>query len=205
MGYGKLIRFGSTESLPSVTDEKPRRRRLLLLGSVAILFLLLSAVSAVVLVYRSQHATHVKMLRIPKPTQAISQTCDLTQYPSLCIVSLVEFPGATQATRPELVHISVNMTLHHVGNAFYAANAITNLDMEPLFHSAYRDCLELLDSSIDHLSKSLAFVAPTVQQAELGDDEGSQEDVLTWLSAALTNQVRTYFGLVMNRDRLITC
>lgn len=48
--------------------------------------------------------------------------------------------------------------------------------------SAYGDCLELLDDSVDLLSRSLTAVIPGESPI------GSTEDVVTWLSAALTNQ-----------------
>lgn len=58
--------------------------------------------------------------------------------------------------------------------------------MDAHVRSAYEDCLELLEDSIDALSRSLFTVAPPQQQqASAG---GSTQDVLTWLSAALTNQ-----------------
>lgn len=46
--------------------------------------------------------------------------------------------------------------------------------------SAYDDCLELLDDSVSLLSRSLTTVGP--------GGGGSTQDVLTWLSASLTNQ-----------------
>lgn len=55
--------------------------------------------------------------------------------------------------------------------------------------SAYDDCLELLDDSVDALSRSLSIVAPSMDGNPAGQVQsiGSTEDVVTWLSAALTN------------------
>lgn len=50
--------------------------------------------------------------------------------------------------------------------------------MDPHARAAYEDCLELLDISVDQLSRSV--------QA-LSGAGASREDVLIWLSAALTN------------------
>ena len=54
--------------------------------------------------------------------------------------------------------------------------------MNTLTRSAYEDCLELLEDSVDALDRALTSVAG-------GDGGGgSGQDVVTWLSAALTNQ-----------------
>nr|DAD17897.1 TPA_asm: hypothetical protein HUJ06_019360 [Nelumbo nucifera] len=55
------------------------------------------------------------------------------------------------------------------------------------------DCLELLEDSMDQLSLSLNSVAPPEQGG--GKGVGSTEDVMTWLSAALTNQDTCNEGL----------
>lgn len=97
---------------------------------------------------------------------------------SLCVNSLLDFPGASTASDKDLVHITVNMTLQHFGRALYVASEISNVDMDLHVRSAYEDCMELLDDSVDLLSRSLASVSSSV---------GSTQDIMTWLSAALTN------------------
>ncbi|KAJ1382801.1 Pectinesterase, catalytic [Sesbania bispinosa] len=76
------------------------------------------------------------------------------------------------------------MTLQHVTKALYSSASI-NAAMDPRVRAAYDDCLELLDDSVDALSRSLNSIlspsSPSVRP--LGSD-----DVLTWLSSALTNQ-----------------
>lgn len=70
------------------------------------------------------------------------------------------------------------MTMQRVGKALYGASDITNMEMNTRVRSAYDDCLELLEDSVDQLSNSLSSV---------GSDAKSNDDVMTWLSAALTN------------------
>lgn len=199
MDYGKL---GPSESTRSSFSELPpaqpnsllrRRRRFLLLGLTAILFLAASAASVALLV-RSKNNRHARLNR--SPTQAISQTCKLTQYPELCISSLVNFPGALDAGERDLVHISLNMTLQRVGAARYAASSIAGVSMKRLARSAYDDCIELLDDSVDQLSQSLLVVAG-------GEDAPTDEDALTWLSAALTNQDTCAEGLESVDDNYV--
>lgn len=189
MAYGKLCPTESTVSFPDLppsrsTDPARRRRRFLLLAITATLFLAASATS-ISLLLRSKVRRHNQLNRTP--TQAISQTCELTQYPELCISSLVNFPGALEAGKRELVHITLNMTHQRVDGALYAASSISGVTMDRLARAAYDDCVELLDDSVDQLSQSIRVVS--------GDGGASDEDVITWLSAALTNHDTCADGL----------
>ncbi|XP_051121561.1 probable pectinesterase/pectinesterase inhibitor 34 [Andrographis paniculata] len=181
MEYGRLGKpepgGSSTRSLAS----EPKRSKIRILVFLAATLLVASAVSAVLVVVIRNRANSGRAKL--KPSQAMSRTCSRTRYPTLCLDSLLEFPGAVTASDKDLVHISVNMTVQKVGRALYSASEISNLDMDSHVRSAYADCLELLEDSVDLLSRSLTTVVPG------GSPEGStEEDVVTWLSAALTNQ-----------------
>ncbi|XP_008806757.3 probable pectinesterase/pectinesterase inhibitor 34 [Phoenix dactylifera] len=193
MGYGRL---SSSETLPSVSEPPPsqtgstrRKRRFILLGLLAVVLLVASGVSVGLLVRSPAGSSGSGRNRTP--TQAISQTCSLTRYPALCISSFLDFPGALDAGQRDLVHISLNMTKQRVRKALYGASAIAGVSMAPLARAAYEDCMELLDDSLDQLSQSLAVVSPSAS----GPAGSSDVDVLTWLSAALTNQDTCTEGL----------
>ncbi|KAK6117696.1 hypothetical protein DH2020_048548 [Rehmannia glutinosa] len=173
---GSSIRSQTTD--PTPTPKKPKLKILLIVTATFLLVFAVSAAVAVVIRSKSGGAS----LHNRRPSQAMSRACSRTRFPTLCVNSLLDFPGALTASDKDLVHISVNMTLQKIGRALYSASEITNLDMDPHVRSAYVDCLELLDDSVDLLSRSLTSVAPG------GEPAGSTQDVLTWLSAALTNQ-----------------
>ncbi|CAL9767707.1 unnamed protein product [Musa acuminata subsp. burmannicoides] len=193
MGYGRL---GSSESVPSVSDLRPsrdasatRKRRFLWLTVVFAVFLLVASAVSVGLVVRGRMRSNSPATRAP--TQAIARACSLTRYPVLCVSSLLDFPGALQAGERDLVHISLNMTLHRVGAALYGTSAIAGFAMDRLARAAFDDCMELLEESLDQLSNSLLVVAPPASPSPSSQARirgASDEDVLTWLSGALTNQ-----------------
>ncbi|XP_077227287.1 putative pectinesterase/pectinesterase inhibitor 61 [Tasmannia lanceolata] len=206
MGYGRLGSPASSASVPEPTlpnqaknqqqSKNPARKRklLLYLCLVSLILIIASGISAVLLVRsRARGSVASEATLKNRPTQAISRTCSRTRYPSLCIETLVEFPGALDAGERDLVHISVNMTLHRVGHARSDASSLSNVAMGPDVMAAYQDCLELLEDSIDQLSQSLHSITPTGPPA--GALVGSPDDVLTWLSAALTNQDTCTEGL----------
>ncbi|KAL1103482.1 hypothetical protein V6Z11_D04G002900 [Gossypium hirsutum] len=112
------------------------------------------------------------------PTQAISNTCSRTRFPNHCVNSLLKFPDSFTASEQDLVHVSFNMTLQHFSDALYMTTSVSNIKMYPRVRSAFDACLELLVDSIEALSRSLSAVI---------HKGGSTQDVMTWLSAALTN------------------
>ncbi|KVI10167.1 probable pectinesterase/pectinesterase inhibitor 34 [Cynara cardunculus var. scolymus] len=130
----------------------------------------------------------------PRPTEAMSRVCGRTRYQNLCLNSLLKFPGSLGASDKDMIHISMNMTLQRVGKALYTSAEISNLKMDTRVRSAYEDCLELLEDSVDQLSRSLFSVAPA-DSSKKGQHVGSTQDVMTWLSAALTNQDTCTDGL----------
>ncbi|GER25180.1 plant invertase/pectin methylesterase inhibitor [Striga asiatica] len=184
MEYGRL---GKTEPAaapaqnpdPPVRPGKPKFR-LLLISTAALLVAVAVSAAIGAAVIRSRGGGGRRL----RPSRAMSRACGRTRFPALCVDSLLHFPGAAAASEEELVHISVNMTLQKVGRALYSAAGINNLDMDPHARSAYNDCLELLDDSVDLLTRSLNSVSA-----------GLTQDVLTWLSAALTNQDTCTEGL----------
>ncbi|XP_059667240.1 probable pectinesterase/pectinesterase inhibitor 61 [Cornus florida] len=198
MEYGRL---GSTvpnssksEPIPSqhkeatsMTQKGTRSRKQKLLLALALTFIVASAVSvALILGLRTKASDKTGGMYHRKPTQSISRTCSKTRYPTLCVNSLLDFPGALTANDQDLVHISVNVTLQRFGKALYVSSDISNINMDTHVRSAYEDCLELLQDSVDQLTRSLSLVAPSPELN--GPSAGSTQDVMTWLSAALTNQ-----------------
>ncbi|XP_023533011.1 probable pectinesterase/pectinesterase inhibitor 61 [Cucurbita pepo subsp. pepo] len=156
---------------PPSSSASRRRTRILFVSLISILLITASAVSAAVLIHtNTSHFPH------NKPTQAISHACSHTLYPSLCRSSLLSFPGSLSADVHHLVHISLNLTLQHLTKALYASSQIPvfQISNNPLAHSAYQDCIELLNDAVDAFSLSLFSTS------------ASNHDIMTWLSAALT-------------------
>lgn len=177
MGYGRLGKPEPGETSGRVIIPNPRSSKIKILLISATVLLIASAISVAVLVGVRHRAGN----RIDKPSEAMARTCSRTLYPALCLSSLINYPGASSASDSDLIHISVNLTLQRFDKALYVASDINNLQMNTLIRSAYDDCIELLEESVDLLSQSLTSVFP-------GDSPvGSTQDVMTWLSAALTN------------------
>lgn len=197
MGYGRLGAGKDESQEETVVVDQPvsaaplrswtRRRRLILLTVLSLALIIASAISAALVIGLRTQASGRGSTR--RPTRAISAACSHTLYPALCVQSLLDFPGSTAAwtTEQDLVHISFNMTLQRLSKAFYLSSSITYIEMDPLTRSAYDDCLELLDDSVHAVLRALSSVSPTDGGEDSGE-RGSTQDVMTWLSTALTNQ-----------------
>ncbi|XP_061349301.1 probable pectinesterase/pectinesterase inhibitor 61 [Gastrolobium bilobum] len=182
MEYGRLGPTdpgGSTRSDAPLTNP-PRssgEKKIIFLSLLAVVLIVASAVLVTTVRSRlsgeDKNGPHSRA----KPTQAISRTCSKTQFPTLCVNSLLDFPGSTAASEKDLVHISFNITLQRLTKSLYSSAAIS-ATMNSLVRAAFEDCLELLDDSIDALARSLTSLGSS----------SSSSDVVTWLSAALTNQ-----------------
>ncbi|KAG5392955.1 hypothetical protein IGI04_022918 [Brassica rapa subsp. trilocularis] len=169
----------STTSQPDNTS--PRRKKLLVSSLVVAFALILAA--AIFAGVRSQVKSSQQVPGLArKPSQAISKACALTRFPELCVDSLMDFPGSLAASSPkDLIHVTVNMTLHHFRQALYSSSSFSFLDMPPRVRSAYESCVELLDDSVDALSRALSSVV------SVSGGQTKPQDVMTWLSSALTN------------------
>ncbi|KAK9672443.1 hypothetical protein RND81_12G101000 [Saponaria officinalis] len=180
---------------------KPKTRpraRTLALAAAALLLIVAAACGIPTAIHR------VRAKNGPGSGRAIREACGLTRYPTLCLKSLAGFPGAEKAAGPrDLAHISVNMTLARFGKAVSATAGIRNWNMDTMTRSAYEDCLELLEESVELLANSLTYVSPLSADNQVTSSSGTntvnqggaQQDVMTWLSGAMTNQDTCTDGL----------
>ncbi|XP_021764009.1 probable pectinesterase/pectinesterase inhibitor 61 isoform X1 [Chenopodium quinoa] len=201
--YGRLIPTPSARitELESTTTPKPpsktRTCQILLLLAGALL--IIATACGIPVAMKSMRRAPAGSSPGPGTTRVIRKACGMTRFPEICQSTLAKFPGAVFAKDPlQVAHISVNMTLQKFGVALGESTEIRNWEMDTWMRSAYEDCLELLDDSVDLLGRSLLYVSQTTSssvEVESGSDSngdkvqqgGSQQDVMTWLSGAMTN------------------
>ncbi|CAL0319508.1 unnamed protein product [Lupinus luteus] len=179
---------------PTTTTTNSKKKKIILLSLLTIVLISASVASAVLILsvhFQPSNNDQNTPTRLSKPTQAISITCNKTRFPTLCTNYLLDFLSSKTASEKDLIHISFNMTLQHLTKALYSSVSLSDSisALSPRVQAAYDDCLELLHDSIDALSRSLVSVAPPSSSVSGAIRLlGSFDDVLTWLSAALTNQ-----------------
>ncbi|KAK4759058.1 hypothetical protein SAY87_020359 [Trapa incisa] len=188
MEYCRLLRLsdscGSSHLFPAIYSPNCRgigRQPVI----ISLVFIIVISVAVPVLGHQG-NSGHGRILA----SQTISRTCGLTLYPSLCVKMLAKFSDDVEAAamdERDLVHISLNVTLQRFSKALCFTSAFSTLPMAPRERSAYLDCIELLDDSVDALSRSIAAVGGGIGKSP-GSTASTSQDVVTWLSAAMTNQ-----------------
>ncbi|XP_074319831.1 putative pectinesterase/pectinesterase inhibitor 61 [Silene latifolia] len=192
MNYAHLkpsssVRVTDPDLVPTPTPRA--RSRAWVIALVAIALILLAVACGVPIAVRRARGGSGRPVR--GPTAAVRKACGVTRYPELCLETLGSAPGSDPRT---LVHVSVNATMVRFKRAVSSSSEILNWEMDTLSKSAYDDCMELLEESVELLANALTVVSPmsvdnTVNQG------GSKQDVMTWLSGAMTNQDTCTDGL----------
>lgn len=118
-------------------------------------------------------------------TSVFDSVCSVTLYPDVCVSTLLAHPESRKAgSSKELAAIVVKVTLYELKNL--SASLSYETGRQPITgqssQSAVDDCLELFGYSLRQLNDSLG----SLESSEWSRQEA--DDVLTWLSASLTNQ-----------------
>ncbi|KAJ4792716.1 Pectinesterase [Rhynchospora pubera] len=119
---------------------------------------------------------------------AVDDICKTTEHPDACVSALASAAGNPTASNQDYFDVSVQFALKRVESARAMAYNFSNAGQtgsssQP---SGMDDCLELLDISLKQLNDVIKPKKGT-----------NQEDISTWLSAALTNQVTCSESLQM--------
>ncbi|CAA7401168.1 unnamed protein product [Spirodela intermedia] len=127
----------------------------------------------------------VSRMLTAKPTLAtasvISTACNNTLYLTECESALATVSGAVMKTSRHLFDVSIEFAMsraHAIRSLAYNLTFPYDHRSHPYPPTGNYDCVELLDATVAQLSDVMD-----------SRKQPSQEDVETWLSAALTNQV----------------
>ncbi|XP_055827073.1 21 kDa protein-like [Solanum dulcamara] len=115
----------------------------------------------------------------------IKTSCGATLYPKLCIETLTPYSNSIQTSPMELANSALTVSLK---GAKSTTNKISKMSKEeslgPAEAHALTDCVENMEDSVDELQKSL------LEMKDLNgpDFEEKMGNVMTWVSAALTDE-----------------
>ncbi|RLN23804.1 hypothetical protein C2845_PM07G40090 [Panicum miliaceum] len=183
------IKLGSpepTRSQHGCTQSNRCCRLLILVSVVSVALAVGLAVSLTIFaVRRPRHAPGDRPSAGRGPTEAITRACGVTRYPVLCASELTALPGPAAARDADLVPMSLDATRRRVADALSNATALA---VGARSAAVCRDCLELLDVVDELLERSVRAVAasPANSTDAAAAAANTDDDVMTWLSAALT-------------------
>lgn len=188
--------FYSPLSLSSKTKLMTTMPSMALIVLPLMAIFLFSTLAQAELIKSSQ--SHFAKHNFHKNPSISSTSCKNTPYPSACetLLKTTTFPRTKQGLFDRSVELSMAKTHLARALAYNLSVAASSKRAEPRFVSALDDCLELLDDTVDLLSSVVSYGNDKeIRTALLNDD-----DVHSWLSAALTNQETCLDGLKTGRS-----
>ncbi|KAL9247151.1 hypothetical protein vseg_020614 [Gypsophila vaccaria] len=152
--------------------------------------------------FKTSHTTHIPLhLHLHRRNlAAASSHCDGTLYPELCVETLSALPELHKKSMADVLCHTLNVT---EGEVRASASNVTGLEcankgaLSPLQLNGLEDCLELLDSTVDELKAVYREVT-----SRCGPDR-HLTDMLTFLSAAMTNQYTCLDGFAVGSNRTL--
>lgn len=108
---------------------------------------------------------------------AATSLCNQTPYPELCNSFMVSTTTSINENQLTVLRDSaLSVTLDRAKQTYHAISAMDVSSFEERAKSAWADCLELYEDSVNQINRSLNSNIPK-----------TENDIQTWLSAALTN------------------
>ncbi|XP_010069915.2 pectinesterase inhibitor 6 [Eucalyptus grandis] len=115
----------------------------------------------------------------------VQEACSVTQYRELCVRSLASFSGSAKRSPSRWARAGVSVSLSEVKNAGrYLEKVYTSRSLRGRNRAALSDCLECFQDAVDNLHKSLGLLRMLTRN----DFNDRMSDLLTWMSAALTDE-----------------
>ncbi|KAF8014913.1 hypothetical protein BT93_H0649 [Corymbia citriodora subsp. variegata] len=115
----------------------------------------------------------------------VQEACSVTRYRDLCVRSLASFSSSAKRSPSRWARAGVSVTLSEVKNtARYLQKVKTSGSMRGRNGAALLDCLECFQDAVDNLHKSLGVLRKLTRN----DFDTQMSDLLTWMSAALTDE-----------------
>ncbi|KAL7160314.1 hypothetical protein ABFS83_01G085800 [Erythranthe nasuta] len=121
-------------------------------------------------------------------TDFIKAECRATRYPALCVQCLSNYTTTPQLTHRQLAQAALSVSLSRArSSAGFISRLAKMKGMKPAEHRAVRDCIDNMGDTVDQLSRSMKELGSMGRVA--GQDfNWHVSNVMTWTSAALTNE-----------------
>ncbi|KAK9665658.1 hypothetical protein RND81_14G127100 [Saponaria officinalis] len=134
----------------------------------------------------------------------IKKECDSTDYPQLCYMTLSPYASKINNSRQKLCYVALSVTLSATKNTSKIVTKVSKKDGPKLNKTeagAIKDCIEEIGYSIDEIKQSL----DEIKTYKKGfNSMYVRSNVITWVSAAITDEITCLDGLDEAHVRLTT-
>ncbi|KAK7407666.1 hypothetical protein VNO78_09664 [Psophocarpus tetragonolobus] len=123
-------------------------------------------------------------------TEFIRASCKATLYPDLCFSSLSRYAATVQRSPATLARVAVAVSLSkaHGAAAYLSHKTAATADDDSGTGAALHDCFSNLEDAVDEIRGSLKQIRRLRPDAHSGSVRFGLSNVLTWMSAALTDE-----------------
>uniref|UniRef100_A0A5B7AIK4 Pectinesterase inhibitor domain-containing protein n=1 Tax=Davidia involucrata TaxID=16924 RepID=A0A5B7AIK4_DAVIN len=129
-------------------------------------------------------------------TEYIKKSCGITMYPQLCYKSLSTYANKIQTSPKLLASTALSVTLSATRSSSAMMKKLSKSQgLKPREASAMLDCVEELSDSVDELQRSIVEMGSIIGGSNF---EVQMNDILTWVSAALTDDDTCMDGFAGN-------
>ncbi|KAL5810945.1 hypothetical protein ACOSQ4_027513 [Xanthoceras sorbifolium] len=126
-----------------------------------------------------------QIMKSKRSAEFIKTSCGVTRYPEICYETLSSYATTIQTSPKELANAALHVSLEEAESTSALVLKLSKgNDSKPREAGAVKDCVENMRDSIDELQQSLI----AMKDLRGPDFDLKMSDVMTWVSAALTNE-----------------
>ncbi|VYS57346.1 unnamed protein product [Arabidopsis thaliana] len=181
-GYGKV------DETQDLALKRKTRKRLYQIGiSVAVLVaIIISSTVTIAIHSRKGNSPHPTPSSVPEltPAASLKTVCSVTNYPVSCFSSISKLP-LSNTTDPEVIfRLSLQVVIDELNSIVELPKKLAEETDDEGLKSALSVCEHLLDLAIDRVNETVS--AMEVVDGKKILNAATIDDLLTWLSAAVT-------------------
>ncbi|CAN8254943.1 unnamed protein product [Cochlearia groenlandica] len=125
----------------------------------------------------------------------IQASCKATTYPTICINSLSSYANSVQTSPRRLAETALTVTVTQARSTKLFVSRLARFKgLKKREIQAIKDCVEEIDDTVDHLTKSIREVKMCGSAKSRDQFWFHMSNAQTWTSAALTNANTCYDG-----------
>ncbi|XP_076891526.1 pectinesterase 1-like [Bidens hawaiensis] len=197
-GYGKINPTDAeTTNAVTITSHSPSRSRritAIVILTLSIFAVITAVITATTAIHRHRHHSSPPEPNQPpslKSSESIKTVCAVTQHPDTCFTDVSSINSGDAVDPVTIFNLTLRLTFAELTNVSALPKTLISESNDLRTGSALRDCASLFDDAVSRLSESVEAMAGG------GDEltEAKVADMMTWISAAMTDQQTCVDGL----------
>ncbi|KAD4385594.1 hypothetical protein R6Q59_010353 [Mikania micrantha] len=191
-GYGKVN--PSDDETTTVPYKSPSRRRRTTAITICLSAIIIAAIiGATVVHHQRTKPSESEQSSSIKSSNSIKTVCAVTQHPDSCFTSISAINSGNVVDPEMIFNLTLRLAVDEFANISSLPKTLISKSNDLRTGSALRDCATLFDDALSQLSRSVEAMRVGPEAVVL--TKGKVADLMTWISAAMTNQQTCVDGL----------